>query len=413
MTLYHEIHTSERKSFRGCRQRWDWRYRSWYQPATPIKPLEFGIAYHKAMEVLYDPDKWTWDREVVTELAVQAFEQTCDEQYRAFKASDYADYEDAAAIQDYDERRTLGRGMIRYYASLQPEMDKGLTPVQVEISFTVPVTNPVTGEQLFCKCKVCKRRWSESPEGIEHHDEWQLTVPREIGRDGEFYFQNIWKGLAVVYRGRIDCLIMDEHGLYWIYDWKTTARLMQDRDRWLDHDDQITSYCWALMVILMLPIQGFIYHEQFKNFPQPPKENKTVRLGCKYSVSKSAATDLATFVKYIKVHDAVAYEGGKYDEYIEWLETEGPQYSKRHVKYKTAAELHNVHANIYKEALDLTNPGLNIYPNPGPFNCQWCAYESPCIGKQRGDDYGISLDTLYTREAPYYLQPSTDSRGNQ
>lgn len=413
MTLYHEIHTSERKSFRGCRQRWTWRYQEWYQPITPIKPLEFGIAYHKAMEVLYSPGMWTWDRQVVTELAVQVFEDTCMQQWQAYRDSGYYDYNDETARQDYDERRRLGRGMIRYYASLQPEMDKGLTPIQVEIPFTVPVTNPDTGEQLNCKCKVCKRRWQASEEGIKHHDQWQEEVGMPLGGNSEYYWDKVWKGLPVVYRGRIDCLMMDEHGLYWVYDWKTTARLMADRDRWLEHDDQITSYCWALIVILGLPIQGFIYHEQYKAFPEPPKENKTVRLGCKFSVSKSAATDLNTFVEYVKVHDAVAYEAGKYDEYIEWLKTEGPKYSERHVKYKTTTELEIVHRNIYLEALDLTRPDINIYPSPSYFGCQWCAYESPCLGKQRGDDYQVSLDTLFTQEAPYYLQPSTDTRGNQ
>lgn len=405
MTLYHEIHTSERKSFRGCRQRWAWRYQDWYQPITPIKPLEFGIAYHKAMEVLYKPETWTWDRQIVTELAVQAFELTCQQQWQAYKDSGYSDYDEEAAKQDYDERRELGRGMIRYYARQMAETDKGLTPIQVEIPFTVPVTDPDTGKQLYCKCKVCWRRWQES-------DEYKADVA-EYGDMDDKYRWKYWDGLPVVYRGRIDCVMMDEQGFYWVYDWKTTVRLMQDRDRWLTHDDQITSYCWAIMLILGVPVQGFIYHEQYKAFPQPPKENKTVRLGCKFSVSKQQPTDLETFVEHVKVHDAVAYAGGKYDEYIEWLETEGPQYSQRHRMYKTMDELKNVHWNIYREALDLTDPNLNIYPNPGMFNCQWCAYESPCIGKQRGDDYQVSLDTLFNREAPYYLLASTDSKGNQ
>jgi hypothetical protein len=57
--LCHEIHTSERKSFRACRRRWDWLFRGHYYPVETAKPLEFGIAYHKAMEVWYNPDTWT------------------------------------------------------------------------------------------------------------------------------------------------------------------------------------------------------------------------------------------------------------------------------------------------------------------------------------------------------------------
>lgn len=47
-SLTHEIHTSERKSFRGCRRRWDWIFRGNYYPVVTAKPLEFGIAYHLA-----------------------------------------------------------------------------------------------------------------------------------------------------------------------------------------------------------------------------------------------------------------------------------------------------------------------------------------------------------------------------
>lgn len=396
MSLYHEIHTSERKSFRGCRQRWHWRYREWYQPITPIKPLEFGIAYHKAMEVLYKPETWTWDRQVVTEMAVRAFEEVCDEQYQTFKNSGYSAYEDETTIQDYDERRELGRGMIRYYAKQMVDTDRGLIPVQVEISFTVPVTDPKTGLQLYCKCPVCWKRYQdhEAPKKETNYERW--------------------RGLPVVYKGRIDCLMMDSDGNYWVYDWKTTYALMESRDRWLDHDDQITSYCWALMKVLSLPIAGFIYHEQRKAYPKPPTENKVVRKGCKFSVSKQQATDYDTFYEHVKVHDARALADGCYDEYLEWLKSdEGAKYHARHKKYKTMEELESVHENIYLEALDITEPNIRVYPSPGMFNCQMCAYESPCLGKQRKDDYQISLDTLFTREAPYYLQPSTESKGNQ
>lgn len=396
MSLYHEIHTSERKGFRSCRRRWEWRYRDWYQPVTPIKPLEFGIAYHKAMECLYDPNKWTWDLEVRTELAVQEFEKVCQEQFDAFQNSGYADFNFDEALQDYDERRELGRGMIRYYAQQMVETDEGLTPVQVEISFTVPVTDPETKMQLYCKCRVC----------------WQRYQAHEAPKKETDY--ESWRGLPVVYKGRVDCLMRDRSGLYWVYDWKTTARLMQDKDRWMAHDDQIASYCWALMVMLGLPIQGFIYHEQLKAFPQPPTENKVVRKGCKFSVSKSQATDYATYAPYVKEHDPQGWASGAYDDFLEWLQSdEGAVFHRRHTVYKTVEELTNVHKDLYLEALDITNPNLNIYPNAGMFNCQWCAYETACIAKRRGDDYQHYLNTMFTREAPYYLQPSTDSRGNQ
>lgn len=406
--LFHEIHTSERKAWRGCRRRASWRYRDWYQPKKPIKPLEFGIAYHAGMEVLYNPDTWGWARDIVRELAVQRFLDVCEEQRATYELESPQGYLDDESAKDYAERVELGKGMIRYYASLIPEMDRGLTPVKVEISFTVPVTDPVTNVQLRCKCDVCWKRWRTSEEGILHHDGLQVQFDDRL----DDYKEVFWQGLPVAYKGRIDCLMRDEYGDYWVYDWKTCARFMQD-DSWLYLDDQIASYCWALIQVLGLPIRGFIYHEQYKGYPMAPNENKTTRKGCKFSVSKAQPTDYPTYYKHVEQHDANALASGCYDDFLEWLQSdEGAVFHKRHKIGKTLEELNNVHENIYLEALDLTDPNLKIYPNPSMFGCNWCAYKQPCMGKQRGEDYVYTLDTLFTREPPYYLKPSTDSRGN-
>src|SRR5690606_15369965 len=96
-------------------------------------------------------------------------------------------------------------------------------------------------------------------------------------------------GLLVVLAGRIDLLAEDSHGHYWVVDWKTTARLArgdasgQDRDEFLDLDDQIGSYVMALRRKLGLNVRGFIYVELKKAFPEPPQRNKQIRLGRWYS----------------------------------------------------------------------------------------------------------------------------------
>jgi hypothetical protein len=82
--LVHEVHTSERKSFRGCRRRWNWVFQQFYYPQVTAKPLEFGVAFHSAMEVLYDPDTWTWDRELILNAAIGKFADVCNEQKTKF-----------------------------------------------------------------------------------------------------------------------------------------------------------------------------------------------------------------------------------------------------------------------------------------------------------------------------------------
>src|SRR5690348_5344256 len=86
--LTHQLHTSERMSRRGCRRRWDWVFHGMYYPTITAKPLEFGVAYHKAMETLYDPDNRPagGGYETAYQLARQVFKQTCQDQQKKFIA---------------------------------------------------------------------------------------------------------------------------------------------------------------------------------------------------------------------------------------------------------------------------------------------------------------------------------------
>src|ERR1700750_1328375 len=81
--LTHSIHTSQRRSFRGCRRRHDWIFNQFYYPAVTAKPLEFGVAFHAALEVFYNPDTWD-DKETSAALALVTFKQKCEEQKKAF-----------------------------------------------------------------------------------------------------------------------------------------------------------------------------------------------------------------------------------------------------------------------------------------------------------------------------------------
>lgn len=402
MGLSHEIHTSERRSFKGCRLRWKWHFIDNWTPVGMAPPLEFGIAYHKAMEVLYDPEMWNWpDREVVGELAVKTFVDECNTQRRRYLRDAELEDLDGEIQKEYNERITLGKGMIRHvYRTQLLNNPENFVPVKVEIGFEVNVNHPQTGKQLRCKCDKCWRKFAHQ-------------IPTEEMKPSERIF---WEGLPVTYAGRIDCLMQDPDGYYWIVDWKT-ARSISDDEEFLQLDDQIGSYVWALTAALGLPVRGFIYHQQKKGFPQPPQRNKHQRKGCWFSVSKAQDTDYETYLKTVQEEDAEAYEAGAYDDFLHWLKVEGPVYYKRNIVIKTEHELKSIGENIGLEALDMLDPGLRIYPNSGRFGCKYCAFRQPCIGKFRGDDYEYTLKTLFKQEAPYYERerrgPSTESKGGE
>lgn len=721
LELIHEIHTSERKSFRGCRRRWDWLYRQHYYPRVTAKPLEFGVAYHVGMETFYRPETWKLPVDIKVERAIQEFTQECEKQKaEAIKVGLFNDFEELE--NDYDERIVLGTGMIRYHAQyVHPKEDlaRELIPVKVEIEFMVPIPNPETGEEcIYCKCDECYDKWLAHffPVGQSEWPQW--------------YINNKWafsKGIPVVYGGRLDALFIDKYGNYWVVDWKAqpidapilteygwttmgqlevgtkiigsngkptevvgvypqgekevyelelrdggkieataehlwtmyrndglckvlttkeltrpqnkyvyfpelepvvldsmdykihpyvlglllgdgsfrggtvrfssaddflTTEIFNLQDTWvrgakfnydtnicnavsdirelglLNHlavdkfipeqykcgsieqrldlirglmdtdgyvskgigkfctssiqlakdikqvadslggkntlwvrdkirdgskvhecivtirlpnmnpfslerkaslikedkqnlrrtlksvklsrttqtqcirvdnpnslyvgqdyilthntaaqmredkeflllDDQIGSYVWALRK-LGLNVAGFIYHEMFKGFPNPPKQNKTRREGRIFSVDKTQATTYKIYLQTVSREDTEAWSDGKYDDMLNYLQAEGRKFYDRRQIPKTEAEVNSIEYNIGLEALDMLDKQIRLYPSANRFGCGFCAYREPCIAKNNKDDFEYTLDTVYTRKEHYFkeMRQSTDT----
>lgn len=424
--LVHEVHTSERKSFRGCRRRWHWVFQEFYYPKTTAKPLEFGVAFHNAMETIYNPDTWTWDRQIVKNAAINVFVKTCENQKKKYLEEVNEQYmTNEEAETDYEERVKLGIGMINYYVNdVAPLYDEGWKPVKVEIEFIVPIQNPDTNEYLFCTCPRCRKTFLEycasqsDNESIDFAlvssgDGWTISV------NGQGHLP--WKGLVVTLAGRIDMLAEDPNGRLWLVDWKTAARLArgdasgQDRDEFLELDDQIGSYVMALTRKLNLDVVGFVYVELKKAFPEEPLRNKQPRLGRWYSVNKQQSVDYKTYLKTVQENDPLAYEEGLYDEFLTYLKEEGINFHGRYQISKTWEELEEIERNLFYEAADMTDQSLRIYPSAGRFNCGFCAFRGPCIEKNRKGDYQYMLDTLFEkREKHYWVRElSTDKTGGE
>jgi hypothetical protein len=379
-TEVHEIHTSERKSFRACRRRWHWLFMENYYPTMTAKPLDYGVAYHVAMEKFYDPATYDWDPLVRAELAITAFVNKTNEQRAKFIKANDGNLPANEIQEDFDERVELGKGMIRYHlARIAPREDTKWKPVRVEVAFQVPILHPETSEPLTCSNPACRHP----------------------------------AGAPVVYAGRFDALGIDIHGDYWIIDWKTCRVLLKDED-FLYLDDQISSYVWACR-ILGLNVRGFIYHEMKKGYPKPPNKNKQQRLGCWFSKNKQQDLSLDLYLETIKEHDLEAYEEVRYDDILEYLKEEEIRYYQRFQIHKSDYELEQIGLNIGYEALDMIDPGLRVYPSPGRFSCQTCAFRQPCLGQNQGEDYMYTLKTLFEQKEHYYVreEASTESKGGE
>lgn len=434
LDLTHSVHTSERRSFRGCRRRWDWLFRQYFYPTTTAKPLEFGVAYHKGMEVFYQPQFWGAPRETVLQLAIQAFRQKCKEQLKKYE--DWHGPADSEVLADYRERVQLGEGMLRYHEEkVYPDLRDNFKSLKVEVSFEVPVPRlsadnaSTTNETLLCKCRVCWKRFMDHLV-TNKYDAFRNTVgvlvtnpsTKAFSRPDDAqlwdYGDTIWfrwLGLPVTYGGRIDCIMEALDGSLWIFDWKSARTLAEDRQDFLELDDQISSYVWA-MRMLGIDVRGFVYFEQKKAYPEEPDQMKVKRLGRSFSVSKQLAVDAEIYERVVSENDPEAYAAGLYDEHIEWLKEHGSHFHASYTVYRNHIQIEQTGLNIAKEAAEITNPNLLIYPNAGRFSCGSCAFQQPCLSVNDGGDYMYALETQFERRKYHYWvdkEPSTEGKGGE
>lgn len=382
----HEIHTSERRSFRGCRRRWDWCYREGYAPQETAKPLEFGIAFHESLDVFFCVETWrTTTKEEKLANAIATFTQICEAQRDNFlKVTNQRELE-VAQGDDYRARIELGIGMLTHYANeVHPTADTWFKPVATEIPFEVALTDPETGEQLEC-----------------HNSPACGQIHANSGEDCRVYFA-----------GRVDMLVQDlRYGGYFVWDHKTAAQLAYD-DGFLQLDDQVGSYAWALGVKLGIDVKGFVYAEYRKGFPSPPAALKRKSGGRLFSTSKTQATSLEIFESYVREHDGQAYLDGCYDEYIADLKDSPPKYQQRFIVIKSDKELNNIGYNLTLEAQDMIEPKLRIYPSVGRYGCSNCAYRQPCVAKFMGEDYIYTLDSLFNKVEHRYYHNQAEKKGD-
>jgi CRISPR/Cas system-associated exonuclease Cas4 (RecB family) len=322
------VRTSDRNYFRGCRVKWDFssKIRMNRRPVVNAVALEFGSAVHAHQQVWYDPDLWETDRTVVGNLAVQAFLDYWDNYVRRVKKHSQFSLSDDE-LENLDKHRDLGIHMCRYYQLWSRKRDENMRPVLVEVEFEVPIP------------------------GFE----------------------------VAVYQGRVDLVMQDKTtGEYWIYDWKTAARF--DELVHLDMDVQISSYIWALREMLGIPIVGFVYVELRKSKPEEPNVNKNGTL------SKNKQQD-TTYEMYLDALEKRGLSREGYEEYLEYLRTNPKQYVRRFQVHRSPASLRVIEQDLVKEATEMLDPEVPIYPNPTKFGCKYCAYRHPCQLRTDGSDY--------------------------
>jgi hypothetical protein len=125
------IRTSDRTAFKHCRVKWDYgsRIRQNWHYVGGAEPLEFGSAIHAAMEVIYDPTRFSdFDRSIrfsEAHVAFDKFMKTWKERLTAIDSF--------GQLQEdrYYELIKLGHGMLDGYETWSLEEDQDYVPILV------------------------------------------------------------------------------------------------------------------------------------------------------------------------------------------------------------------------------------------------------------------------------------------
>lgn len=352
------IRTSDRASFRRCRQAWDlgskirlnWNY------VPGIEPLDFGTAIHAGLEIYYDPRRWDEDRSIVQQECLLAFnDHMSDWKARLRRANQWE-----SMRTEWLNHVALGNGMLEHFFTWAPKHDNNWEPLKAEIEFEVPI--PV-------------------PEDYELPLGW-FRIDGNLHRMVGLEFNEV-EYVPVVYQGRIDLVVKDTTtGCIYIVDHKTAAQL-GDYEH-LELDTQVSSYAWALRKVLNIDISGVIFQELRKKAPEQPKQLKKGGL----SRAKDQNTTAAIYLDTVK---RLRLPVEEYQDFIDFLLEEGQVYFRRIQIDRSPTELSIVEHNVLDEALDMLDDP-RIYPNPNRMNCFRCQFKEACVMRQDGSDWEFFLE---------------------
>jgi hypothetical protein len=298
---------------------------------------------------------------------MQSYDDICKKQMKRITDAFGGDLGDEMREQQLEGFR-LGQAILEHYFVWAPAYDRDWTPLYSEVEFEVPIN---VQAWLF--------DGNALPPGF--HVDKNGDLLRVV--DGELY--------PVVYQGRLDVVMKHRDGGIWIWDHKT-AKSFQSNMAWLDMDQQVGSYVWALEQKMNIRCEGVILNQLKKWIPDPPDVLKNGHL----SKNKNQKTTEMLYRQAIIENDE---DPAYYVDFLEYLR-ENKKAFRRLMSRRPPRQLKALEFNIIMEAFEMAgNP--YIYPDPSQFHCGGCPQFNPCQERQDGGDFDWLLQNsgLYSQES--------------
>lgn len=368
-----DVSVTERVQFRSCRRRWDLQTIRNLEPKAPAFPLLFGSGMHRALEVLSSGGSL-----VEAETELEAWYGETDAQLE----------KDGATAEELDElleHHVLGRAMLENYedwdAAAPIQLGK---PLAVEGHILKGATPP--GK----KSKLTKARPAGYPDKADvrlHEDSRRLLVPI-VEPDSK-------KPTGAHLSARIDLVTerkTPRKGL-WVWDRKTGgASYISALGRALEHDDQLTGYCYVVWRWLGIIPRGAGFDCLVK---QAPKEPRLLQSG-DLSTAKDQLTTAALYREaliekgYMSERGKFLADSEKHQDCYEGLLARGfDPFFKRYEALRSEAELRHFEERLYEEwgeMREVREGSMTAYPNMSTFQCSNCSVASICRAMEQDSD---------------------------
>ena len=347
------IRAYERTAFKRCRRSWDFgsRSRQNYEPLVPARAFDLEKAVHDALALWYFPGMWEWDRSLVRGFAMEGFHKSMRKQLDA-----YAAVADVSEAQEEEWEAQVGEGqrLLDRYFAWAPGVD-AFSPVRVDTDFDANVPDPANM-------------------GVD------LVAPG---------------GGPIHYQGRVDALVVDAFDAYWVMDHRLVVDGEWENLNQLLLDEQSIAACWAWEIFYYgMKIAGTIHNE----LRLGARETADAALG-KLPPAPAVPEPEAEALPYDVVGRRRLYmEAVRVPD--ERVQISGNEAFRRTRITRTRAELEACGRQVAQEALEMTSPGLIVYPSPSVANCAPCPYREPCIALNMGTDEHAILEANYRNRGP-------------
>jgi hypothetical protein len=333
------IRTSDRIQFKQCRRKWNWgsHLRGNLKSKQKASPLWFGSGIHFALEDFHGKQRFPSASAAFTAYAKATYKQN---------ASSLPD--------DAEDLVKLSMDIMDYYQNYWLKYRKPLDTFgyngvpQTEVTFEIEIPGD----------------WSE------------------FGYD------------RVLYRGTFDRIIIDEHGILWIMEYKT-AKVIQTMH--YQTDPQVAAYIWAANIVYPgYQVGGVCYQQHRKEGPNAPciLKNGSISTAANQKTSHALYRE-ALIDMYGEVSKAPSENVRCLNELAQEETEDRDPFIRRDWITKNARASESEGVKILMEVEDMLNPNLALYPNPVRECVYRCDFHSACVSLDDGYDWQYELEDRF------------------